>query len=115
MAADLIGVLPDFAGEQPLVQYRSISAVHIAPSGFLRFDRPLRQVQIVLGLRIGIAGDINLRRTGACHDVGEIRSIYLCPEGRIDSVYQFIIGLIFFKHPTSLSVKSAASEYSYKT
>ena len=105
MAADLIGVLPDFAGEQPLVQYRSISAVHIAPSGFLRFDRPLRQVQIVLGLRIGIAGDINLRRTGACHDVGEIRSIYLCPEGRIDSVYQFIIGLIFFKTSHQLICK----------
>ena len=97
LAADLVGILRFLILEQVLVQHVAVGSPNVAPSFGVSKLCPHHKVCAVFGGGIGIAGAVDIRRTGACHHVGEVSGYDVRSEGCVDSGDQFLVRLLLCK------------------
>ena len=84
LAADLVWILRFLVLEEITVQHVAVGSPNVAPSFGVGKLCPHHKVGAVFGSGIGIAGAVDIRRTGACHHVGEVSGYDIRSEGCVD-------------------------------
>ena len=93
LAANLIGILSFLVLEETVIQHIAVGSPNVAPSFGVGKLCPHDEVGAVFGGGIGIAGAVDIRRTGTRHCVGEVSGNDVRAEGCVDGGDQFLVCL----------------------